>query len=386
MRSVLARIYAFAFAQDFVLIYPLYAVMFVDHGLTPVQISLCLTAWSVTGFLLEIPSGVWADRFPRKWLLSLAQGLRAIGYALWLLWPTFPGFLIGFILWGAKSALTSGTYEALIYDELKAAGHEADYTRVLGRTQALSFTAQLAAGGGAALLAAHGYPLLLLASVAAVLAAAVIPLTLPDAPRNPAADELDYWQHLRLGLRQLAGNRPLLRLIAFIAFVESLGSLDEYWSIFADRAGLTHAQNSVFFAILAITQGAGALLAHRWAALKPRWLYTLLIIDGLLLVAAAAAFGVSGVGLLIAFSGLFKLVDVINGGRLQDAVPDETRATLSSVTGFATEIGVTAIYLSVGVVAAAAGWRGAFGIFGALIAAIALAFLLWPAREPGRLR
>src|ERR1035438_6882295 len=52
MTSFLARVYAFKFFDSFILIFPLYTVMFVDAGMKPVEIGVCLTAWSVTSFVL----------------------------------------------------------------------------------------------------------------------------------------------------------------------------------------------------------------------------------------------------------------------------------------------------------------------------------------------
>jgi len=119
-RAFLARVYAFRFLDGFVLIYPLYTVMFAARGLSPSQVAATLMAWSVTGFLLQIPMGALADRFSRRWLLCLGQVLRGVGFVVWMLQPDFGGFLVGMVLWGVKSALTNGTFEALVYDELHA--------------------------------------------------------------------------------------------------------------------------------------------------------------------------------------------------------------------------------------------------------------------------
>ena len=37
--------------------YPLYALLFLDTGLSGVQISVLFGIWSVTGFVCEVPSG-----------------------------------------------------------------------------------------------------------------------------------------------------------------------------------------------------------------------------------------------------------------------------------------------------------------------------------------
>ena len=164
MTSFLARVYAFKLFDAFILIFPLYVVMFADAGLTPIQISVSLTAWSVTTFLLQVPSGVIADHWSRRHILALAQLASGAGLAVWLAAPHFWGFLVGLILWGLKSAFTSGTFEALLYDELKARGEEGQYTRIFGRTRAVDSGAVLLAALGAAAMARFGYPAILAAS------------------------------------------------------------------------------------------------------------------------------------------------------------------------------------------------------------------------------
>ena len=72
--------------------------------------------------MLEVPSGAWADTVDRRWLLILSGIVYAAAFAFWIVWPTYLGFAIGFVLWGASSALMSGTFEALVYDELDPAG------------------------------------------------------------------------------------------------------------------------------------------------------------------------------------------------------------------------------------------------------------------------
>lgn len=376
MSGLLARLYAFKAADALILIYPLYAVMFVDAGLTPGQIGLALAVWSVTAFVLEIPAGVIADRWSRRWVLAGAQVFRLLGYGLWLVYPHFWGFLGGFLLWGVKSALTSGTFEALVFDALKAEGREADYTRVIGRADAMQFIGILVASGAAAALAKFGYAFLLQASIAACALCAVLPLSLPKVARSQTASELHYIAHLKLGLAQVLRSPPLLDLMAFIALAMALGgALDEFWSIFASRAGLPNAAVAIFLGLMSAGQAVAAALAHRASGLKDRWFYLLFAVCGGLLAGAAALFRPASVVLLIAFSGGFKVIDTVFEGRLQHAIPDETRATLGSVKGFAVQVAVTALYLTFGPLAQATSYQRAFLIFGAGIVGLGALYL-----------
>src|SRR5437016_413464 len=82
MTGFLARIYAFKLFDSLILIFPLYAVMFVDAGLTPFQIALILTAWSATTFVLQAPAGAVADVAKWGYGAALAGSLSSIALAI----------------------------------------------------------------------------------------------------------------------------------------------------------------------------------------------------------------------------------------------------------------------------------------------------------------
>jgi MFS family permease len=377
MGRFLASVYGFKFADAFILIYPLYAVMFVDSGMTAGEVGAALAVWSVTAFVVQIPAGVWADRWSRRAILSIAQVSRLSGYALWLAWPHFWGFLAGFVLWGIKSGLTGGCFEALVYDELKAAGREADYTRIAGRAEATQFVGILAASVAAAPVAVLGYGALLVASVAACAVAAAMPFAFPKTPRRATAGDIDYLAHLKLGLGQVARTPVLLGLVAFIAVTMALGALDEFWSIFASRAGLDHSAVALFIGAISAGQATASAVAHRVRRLASGWFYALFAVNGVLLALAAAIFQPAAVLLLVAFSAGGKVIDIVFEGRLQDAMPSQTRATIGSVKGFVVEIAVTFLYLGFGPLAQATSYRTAFMTTGALIGVLGLMLLVW---------
>ena len=50
--SLTARIVAYEALQDFIPLYPLYQLLFTDHGLSAAEISTLFIIWSTTAFLL----------------------------------------------------------------------------------------------------------------------------------------------------------------------------------------------------------------------------------------------------------------------------------------------------------------------------------------------
>ncbi len=382
MTSFLARLYAFKFFDSFILIVPLYAVMFVDAGLTPVQISVALIAWSATAFTLQIPSGVIADRWSRRHILALAQLARAAGFVVWLLYPHFWGFLAGLVLWGIKSAFTSGTFEALLYDELKAQGSAHDYTRIYGRARAVQAAGVVLAALGAAAVARHGYSLELAASLGSISFAVAAALSLPPADKARMASEHDYLTHLRLGLSLSLREPVVLSILLFSAIVLALGgALEEFWPIFGIKVGLQRPLIAVFVGVQSATEMLASLIAHRVSRLATRRIYGLFTLGGAMLAVAAGLFSPPAMILLALYSGLLKMIDVVFEGRLQQAIPSDRRATIGSVKGFAGEIGVTGLYLVFGPLAQATSYRTAFTACGAAGIAIGLTYL---ARARGR--
>ncbi|MFE7798475.1 MFS transporter [Nocardia sp. NPDC057440] len=173
---------------DLIPLYALYALLFADHGLNTGQISSLFAIWSTTAFLLEVPSGAWADTVSRRALLVLSGVLLTAGFAAWTLVPTYLGFAAGFVLWGVSGALQSGTFEALLYDELAAQGERAAYPRILGYARAASEAAiVIAIVAATPLYIWGGYALLGWSSVGVAATHTLIGLSLPGAPKSVSA-------------------------------------------------------------------------------------------------------------------------------------------------------------------------------------------------------
>ncbi len=379
MTSFLARVYAFNFFDRFILIFPLYTVMFVDAGLRPVEITVSLTAWSVTSFVLQVPSGVIADRWSRRQILAWAQLARGAGFGVWLLYPHLWGFLAGLLLWGVKTAFTSGTFEALLYDELKAEGRAQDYIRIFGRTRAIQSGGVLLAALGAAVAARFGYGAMLIASLASVALCFAAALSLPRAPRALVAGERSYLAHLRLGLAASFREPAVLSILVFSAIVLALGAaLEEFWPIFGVKVGLSRSIIAVFVGAQNGVEVLVSLAAYRLSGLPTRGFYALFAVGGLVLAAAAGLFTPSAMLLLALYSGLMKLVAVVFEGRLQHLIPSDQRATIGSVKGFLAQIGLIALYLGFGPLAEATSYRMAFMACGAAGVAIGLGYLTVP--------
>lgn len=361
----------YRFLDTFVLIFPFYTVMFTEQGLSPAEIGVLLAAWSTTGLALEIPTGALADRLSRRWLLFAAQLIRGVGYAAWVVFPGFWGFLFGMMMWGVKSALVSGTFEALLFDELKAEGREHEYARAIGRAQSGRFAGTMVAALGSAALAGLGYTSLTVISAATSILAASSALLLPRAPRAARAQPADYLGKMRRGIHEAVTRPGVLPILLFIAGMQALlAACEDYWQIFGREIGLPAAGIALFCAALGAAQAAGAAMAHRAPLGHPAAMPALVAIGGAFLFAAAATFQVWSVALAVCFTGLCRMADVRADARFQHALSGEARATVASVKGFAAQCAITLLILNFGLMAQFSAYRTAFLVHGIALMAL----------------
>ncbi|WP_374469075.1 MFS transporter [Phenylobacterium sp.] len=375
MRRLVLSASALRFFDTFLLIVPFYTVMFAEKGLTPPQIGVVLASWSVVGLVLEAPCGVLADRTSRRGLLAAAQLVRALGFLVWLAFPGFWGFLVGLMLWGFKSATFNGCFEAVVYDELKAMGREVEYARVMGRTQAGRAAGMLGASLIAAPVADHGYTLLILASCAASGLAVAAAMSLPRAERAVSTARWSYVGHLRQGAVEAASLPGVPHRLLFLAAAQAVVlATADYWSLFGREVGLSKPQIALLMAALGAAGAVSAILAHRIRHLPGAALYLILIAAGACLILAAASFRPWSVSLLLAFVGLYWLVDVNADARFQHRLRPETRATVASMKGFVMQAGTSLFMLAFGVLAGAASYQAAFLAAGGMMILVGAGF------------
>jgi MFS family permease len=329
-------------------------LLFADAGLSTSQISSLFVIWSVVSFAFEVPSGALADTWSRRRLYALGQVLTALGFALWIIWPAYPGFAIGFVLWGLGGALGSGTLEALVYDELEAEDRTGDYARIIGRAGTVAILAML----GATLLAGPayavgGYGLVGIASVAVVALGGLLALRLPDhrCGTRVSADNRSantYTATLVDGVREVVKSRRIAWAVAIAALVPGFSALDEYLPLLARDKGAPTTAVPLLFAVTALAMAAGSALAGRYSTLSSRRLAAVVTTAAVLLAAGAATRHLAGMVAVSAAFGLLQFAMVLTETRLQDAITGSARTTVLSVSGFAAEVFAVALYLFFG--------------------------------------
>ena len=96
-------------------IWLLYYLKFTDYQ----GIGLIETTWIIISIISEIPTGAIADIFGKKYTLTFAFLLQAIGQTIMGIALNYSYLIISVVIMTLGSALFSGSYEALVYDSLK---------------------------------------------------------------------------------------------------------------------------------------------------------------------------------------------------------------------------------------------------------------------------
>jgi MFS family permease len=362
---------AYAALRELIPVFPVYALLFTDAGLSTGQVSSLFIIWSATHVLLEVPSGAWADTVPRRRLLVLGAALYTGCFALWTAVPTYAAFAGGFVLWGLSGSLVSGTYEAYVYDQLHAWGATASYRRVIAAGETSALVLNLVATAAAApIVAVWGLVGAGWASVLVCVAATGLALTLPpDAPRahgdedeEPAA--AGYVAMLRAGLAESLHPR-VARAVLLAALVPAFLAFDEYFGLLAVDVGASLTWVPLLVALTVAAQAMGAALAPR---LPMHRLGPLLVGAGLLVAAGAAAARPPGFVAVAMGYGALQAAIVVAETDLQHRIEGRARATVTSVSGLLSELGAIGLYAFVALGSAAASTATLIAILSIVVA------------------
>jgi hypothetical protein len=242
------------------------------------------------------------------------------------------------VLWGLGGALQSGSLQSLVYDELARHGRADGYARVIGRSEAVSTAAMMAASALAApLLEVGGYRALGVASVATTVFAAVAGWSFPSNGAPGAGERAkpggSYLRVLRKAVAEVRGERGARRSLTLTALLAGLSSLEEYIPLLALATGVRPEVVPLLVLLVMAGMTAGGWLAGRGG----RWVRPALATAALCLAAGAGSGSSVGFVAVAAAFGVFQWAGVAAEARLQDAISGEARATVTSLASLAAE-------------------------------------------------
>jgi MFS family permease len=384
------RVLAYHASRDLVPLYSVYALLFADHGIDSGRISVLFIIWSVTSFVCEVPSGAWADTFDRRRLLVLSAVIYGAGFAGWMLWQDFAGFAAGFVCWGLSSALMSGTFESMLYDELVERGAAERYPGLIGWAQSTALVANLTASAAAAwLFHVGGYALVGWTSVAIAGVQGLLAATLPVSHRARHAPHLDgalveteraasrYLAMLRSGLSESRHHPDVRRILLLAATMVGFTAYDEYFPLVARDHGVSTTVVPILIAVTVVGQAIGTALVGRTSRASGRTVGVLLAGGALVISVGALMTPYAGFVAIAVGYGLANNAMLVGETRLQDAITGPARATVTSVLGVLEEIVAVTLFACFAVGSRFLGFPTLVALLGVPAVLVALAVVRW---------
>ena len=330
MKRLLFSLYGFAFFNKFLLLTPVYAIFMLENGLTDLQLSTMFIISSVATILGQMPITFVTNRLGQRWAMIVGQILKIIAILLWLIYPTYMGFVLGMILWGVQAGFRSVAFEGLVYDSVMESGHRREYTRILGRKSTYeSIGVALSAFGS--LLMFLGYTWVTWASVFAILLSILCLILVPYRPIQRKVQKIQFKKMLRTGIKVCFKTPCLMSIMFLTLLVGNVPFLDDFLSPIALQVGIpTEYVGGLSFFLLACAT-VGQRYAYKFARLSDGVVYSLIGLVGLGYITFASLYNIGSLWIMGVAYMLFYGIYTLMYSRFQHMIPLGHRSVVLSL-------------------------------------------------------
>ena len=323
--------------QGFLLWVPVEKLFMSEIGFTPASVGVMAAAYAGVVPLLEVPSGLLADRWSRRGVLVLATfALAASSFIGWLSHGVTT-YIVAAMVLGVFFALNSGTVDSVVYDSvLEETGSSDLYELWIGRVRMVESVALVASALAGGVLAGWTSARLTYLLTVPVVALAVVAFLLFREPQlHRAAEPVSMREQVALTARSMTGRpevRSVLLLSAMAAMLaQTIFEFGPLWLVALTAPAVLYGP---YWAALVSTLGLGGYLAPRLDLDRRSVAFTMAALG----VAATVTLAVSAelVAVVAAQTVIALLLAVIGihaGKLLHDAVPSSVRTGVASAVG-----------------------------------------------------
>lgn len=373
LTRLLVSLYGFAFFNKFLLLTPVYSIFMLENGLTDFQLSTMFIVSAIGSIVAQMPIAFITNKIGQRMSMILGQILKIIAILLWLVVPTYIGFVVGMFLWGVQAGFRGVAFEGLVYDSVYANGMGNDYTRILGRKSTYeSIGTALSAFGS--LLMFLGYTWVTWASVVAIVLSIVCLLGVQyTPPKHIRAKIVPFKKIFRTGVRVCMQTPCLITTMLFALLAANIPYLDDFLSPIGLQIGIPTEYIGVVSLFLLGCATVGQRFAYKFSKISDNLIYALIGVVGLCYMSFGATYSIGtlwlmGIGYVL-FYGIYTLLY----SRLQHMIPTRHRSVVLSLyttVNYFIYIGVCGI---VGLGSMLGSWRYSIVILGAMM----LMLYLW---------
>jgi MFS family permease len=337
LRKRLLPLHVAVLLQGFLLWVPVEKLFMNEIGFDAASVGVMAAAYAAVVPILEIPSGILADRWSRRGVLIVGSAALVLCSLVGGLSTSVPAYIGSAMVLGVYFAMYSGTMDAVVYDTvLEETGDGAAFEQRIGRVrlvESLTLVASSLAGGWLASLTSPRLMYFLTVPFGALSIVAYLKFREPRLHRAGEATSLRT--HLVVTYRTLTRRRRLLPVIA-LAVLSSLllQVIFEFGPLWLVALAVPAVVYGPYWAGLMSTFGVGGLLAGRLRLDKPAPLAAVVALMMLASLVLSTTTGVIVVTVAqIALALLLVLASIHVTRLLHDAVPSTVRTGVASGVG-----------------------------------------------------
>lgn len=348
--------------EGFIPIYALQGILLTRVGQLSVgQVGQLFGIWAIAALIATIPSGVLADYWSRRKTMIIGNGLRAIGFGVWLVWPTYAGYAIGFALWGIEIAFADGADAAYLHSELESKGKLASFAKYMGWTSALFWVGILSGYLVSAVLTLQNHKtLILLSSLSSLMSL----LLLTIMAEHPYKKQLTYIKTLQAGLQKAWSSKLLLYicLVTSVIYI-ILGVVEEYLPRVYSHVGLSDTSISLVVALTVLMSITLLTRLEKLVRTKLHIQVLVLVVGCILLLLGLVSYSKAGITLFVLFNLMFHLFRTVFYHHIQHVTDGDERATIGSLPSLMGGLIGAIGYWFIGFVGHRSSERYALGVF-----------------------
>ncbi len=299
--------------------------------------------------VLEIPTGIIADKLSRKYVLLFSLFLKVLALFTWITMPYFTGYLLAATLFALSEAFESGTLQAYLYGALDS-DNKRNFAKYWSRVSAMIMFSYTMAYIFTTILGIN-YSLLLILSIVPCLLALLVGLSLPLDKVAATSIEVKP-KVLASAVSHIKDSPQLFKLIVGGVVIVALAEvMIEYSSLYYHQVGV-----GVRFIPLIMAGGniLGAISfwsLHHWNKTLNKWQLPLLSLFCLFFALTFFGGTIAAVAGALLFTRYIRLLQVQYESTIQHLANDQARATISSIGSFGSAFLGGVIMILVGLLA-----------------------------------
>jgi len=330
-------LYLYAFFSDFFLVFAVDKLIFKENGLSVTQIAIIISIWGGIQLLAEIPSGILADKWNRKYMLVLTGLFFFLCYSTWLVFPSFVGYLIGFSLFYALGdAFLSGTDQAYIYDYLSTKKQTNDYEKIYGRFKSIRLAGiALAWLLGGFFSDIFSYNFVIILAIICGFIIFVFGLLLPKVPQVIPIENQNPFSFFKESFIYAVKHPKIFNIFIWSIIIgSSYRLIDEYWAVYYNWFGFSNTTLGILVAISAIVGSAIGMFTYKFKNNLLRNINILSFVLTAIILLTGTFKSLIIIPFLMLLDPLAHLIGIMSDSLIQHNTPGDRRATIASTNAF----------------------------------------------------